>query len=195
MHSNLEAVIQHAIEAASASPATSVRKIAAAYGVNRCTLTNRMNGGISKSDARAAQQLLSPEQEEKLAEWILTLEADGHAPTRTTVRGTAAHISAISGGSSTIGHHWLQRFFTRNPEVHTKISKRIDTLRARNANAVDLNAWFTLFQTTLTSNSIATKDVWNMDESGLALGVSKHQLVLGSSQSTRVYKKTPKNRE
>ena len=34
-----------------------------------------------------------------------------------------------------------------------------------------------------------------MDESGIALGVSKHQFVLGSSQTSRVYKKTPENRE
>ena len=57
---------------------------------------------------------------------------------------------------------WLRRFFTRNPEVRTKIGTGIDALRARNASAVDLNAWLTLFQTTLTGNRIAVKEVWNV---------------------------------
>jgi hypothetical protein len=34
-----------------------------------------------------------------------------------------------------------------------------------------------------------------MDESGIALGASKHQMVVGSSETARVYKMTPENRE
>ena len=57
MHSNLETVMQQAIEAASANPTTSVRKTAVPLPT--------AYDGISKSEARATQQLLAPEQEEK----------------------------------------------------------------------------------------------------------------------------------
>lgn len=123
------------------------------------------------------------------------LESEGHAPTHDTVREMAGQISRISGGPNSVGKKWLPRFFTRHPDIHSKLGKSIDALRVQNTNPDDLRAWFALFRRVLTENKVAQEDVWNMDETGIALGVCTHQRVVGSSSSSRTYKKTPENRE
>jgi DDE superfamily endonuclease/Tc5 transposase DNA-binding domain len=154
-----------------------------------------MNGGVSKQTARCSQQLLSIEQEELLISWISMLEIEGHAPTHDTVREMVGQISRISGGPNSVGKKWLPRFLARHPEVHSKIGKSIDALRGQNTNPDDLRAWFALFRRFLTENKVAQEDVWNMDETGIALGACTHQRVIGKSSSSRIYKKAPENRE
>jgi Tc5 transposase DNA-binding domain len=74
------------------------------------TLRRRRNYGLSKRDSHAHQQLLSPAQEEVFAHWIVTLEADGHAPTHNTLREMAGQISLENGGPATMGKKWLRSF-------------------------------------------------------------------------------------
>jgi transcriptional regulator with XRE-family HTH domain len=64
----------------------SLRAIQKKHGIPRSTLARRLGGGISKKTARQLQQLLTPEQEDLLVHWILTLEAEGQAPTHNSVR-------------------------------------------------------------------------------------------------------------
>jgi DDE superfamily endonuclease/Tc5 transposase DNA-binding domain len=123
------------------------------------------------------------------------LEAEGHAPTHNTVREMAGQISRFSGGPTTVGNKWLPRFFTRHPDIHSKLGKSIDALRIQATSPVDLHAWYSLFRRVLTEYKVAAENVWNMDESGLAIGCYTHQKVIGSSSSSRIYKKAPQNRE
>ncbi len=173
----------------------SIRAVEKKYGVSKSTLLRRLDGGVSRRIARNAQQLLTIEQEQSLITWILTLESEGHAPTHGTVREMASQIARISGGPQTLGKRWIQRFFARNSELHSKLGKKIDHQRIDNANPDVLHPWFTQFRRVLTEYNVSTEDVWNMDESGIALGVCIHQKVIGTSLSTSVRKKTPENRE
>jgi Tc5 transposase DNA-binding domain len=173
----------------------SLRAAEARHGVPRNTLKRRHEGGVSKRIARQPQQLLSPDQKQLLVSWILTLEAEGHAPMHHTVREMAVQISRFSSRPSTVDNKWLPRFFTRHPEIHFKLGKSIDALRIQHTNPDDLRAWFSLFKRVLTEYKVAAKDIWNMYESGLAIGSYAHQRVIGSSSSSRTYKKAPENRE
>jgi hypothetical protein len=190
-----EQKIAQALEDLRTRKFTSIRAAATAHGLKRSTLTNRYNGGRSRQTARVAQQLLSQEQEISLVEWILSLEKQGHALTHAQVREMALLISKISGGPEIIGHNWVSRFLRRHPEIHTKVGVKIDTLRVQNTTTEALQAWFGLFESVQTTFQVDIANVWNMDETGIALGVCANQTVIGSSSTSRCYKKSPENRE
>lgn len=195
MDSPFETRIAEALTELSTDPNASLRAVAKKFSLSAETLRRRQNGGIGKQIARNSQQLLSPEQEQELVQWILHLEMEGHAPTHNTVRAMASRISQESGASGRIGHHWLQRFLTRQPAIRSKLGRKIEVLRIENTKADSLRTFFELFRRVRKEYKVADEDIWNMDETGLALGSSAHQQVLGRSATSRTYKKSPENRE
>jgi helix-turn-helix, Psq domain len=58
-----EAAIEGAIDALWTGKATSIRAAATLFGLNRATLANRVNGRVTRTQARQSQRLLSEAQE------------------------------------------------------------------------------------------------------------------------------------
>jgi DDE superfamily endonuclease/Tc5 transposase DNA-binding domain len=167
----------------------SVRSAAAAYGLPHVTLTRRYHGGLCTADAIENQQLLSSVQEDRLVQWILSLERLGHAPTHTQTREMALRISKESGGPDFIGHNWTKRFITRHPAIFTKIGKSMDSLRLKGTEKERLLAWFREYDDAI--KDVNPLDIWNMDETGLYIGTAGNGRVLGSSNTKRTYIKAP----
>jgi Tc5 transposase DNA-binding domain len=97
--------IDQAIESVKRAELSSIRATAAAFGVDRTTLTRRLNGGYQRNNGHTSQQLLSPRQEDMLVKWVLEQERLGHAPTHQRIREYAAKISGYSGQGSHISKH------------------------------------------------------------------------------------------
>ena len=190
-----EQKIEQALEEFDSHRFPSIRAAAKAHNLPPTTLNRRIQGGISKQEARSTQQLLSQHQEALLARWILDLEAGGFAPSHAQIREMAGLVSEDSGGPQSVGINWVYRFLRRWPEIHTKMGVKIDAQRLRNTNPDALEAWFELFREIQTAHQVHPADIWNMDETGIALGVCTNQTVVGSSSTTRSYKKSPENRE
>ena len=127
--------------------------------------------------------------------WILELEDTGHPLSHAQVREMAGLISANSGGPPSCGKHWVTRFLQRHPVIHTKIGRSIDQLRIKNTTPEALTKWFELFQNIKRRYNIKPENIWNADETGLALGACKNQTVVGSSSSKYSYSKSPNDRE
>ncbi|KAF2827131.1 hypothetical protein CC86DRAFT_266837, partial [Ophiobolus disseminans] len=73
---------------------STLKAIAEKYGVNRSTLGRRWRGVTSsKQDGYAAQQKLSPQQEQALVRYVGDLTARGLPPTRAMIRNFACNIS------------------------------------------------------------------------------------------------------
>jgi hypothetical protein len=125
MSSNIEEAVQGVIRA----DLPSIRATALVWDVNRSTLTQRLNGGVSRSQGHANQQLLSPTQEKMLVNWILKQERLGHVPTHQRVREFAAKIRSFSSEHPHISKNWTTRFMTQNPAIRTKIGRKIDYQR------------------------------------------------------------------
>lgn len=195
MDTPFEATIAAAIKELIGPSKPSIRAVAKKYDLSHQTLARRLKGGISTQIAHHSQQLLTIEQEDLLVRWILTLEADGHAPTHNTIREMVAQIAKESGHTNCIGKKWVIRFLQRHPEIHSKIGRKIEALRIQNTSPAHLDAFFELFRRVQLTNKIPAENIWNMDESGIAIGSCAHQRVAGTSSSTRTYKKTPENRE
>lgn len=190
-----EQKIQQALDDLDAQKFPSLRAVAKAHDIDHSTLTRRSKGGISKQEARSTQQLLSLHQENLLAQWILDLEAGGYAPGHAQIREMAALISKESGGPESVGVNWVSRFIKRHPEIHTKLGVKIDAQRLKNTTPEALEAWFERFRGIKAAHQVEDADTWNMDETGTALGVCMNQTVVGSSSTTKSYKKSPENRE
>lgn len=192
MMSELDVAVQAALQDLIDEKYPSIRAAAAAYSLTYSTLWNRVNHRPNRRESHADQQLLSPIQENRLVLWILDLEQQGHAPTHAQLREMALKISIQSGGPSQIGTNWIQRFIRRHSSISTKIGRRMDALRVQSANPTDLRAWYHGFQALVQKEKVNIADIWNMDETGLTLGlVNANGRVLGTSRTKRTYKKAP----
>jgi hypothetical protein len=191
----LERRLQQALNDLHTQKFKSIRAAAKAYDVPRSTLGTRFNGTPTRRVARVSQQLLSTEQEELLVQWILDLEKQGHPVTHPQVREMAELVSELSGGPDIVGVNWVARFIHRHPQIRTKVGVKIDHKRVDNTTPEAIEAWFDYFQRVQTYYQVDPANIWNMDETGIALGVCANQTVIGSSSSTTSRKKTPENRE
>ena len=67
--------------------------------------------------------------------------------------------------------------------------------RAQGATPEAINAFFDRLRSILANFSIQSEDIWNMDESGLELGLNSNTTVLTESTKKRAFVSTPINRE
>jgi hypothetical protein len=195
MASNQETRMLQAISDYQNRRYTSIRATAAANDVNHVRLGRRLRGGSSRAIAREPQQLLSNGQEQMLVQWILNLEAQGHPPSFTQVRDLVIIIRGDSTGLLSIGHNWISRFINRHPEIHSKVGKKIHGLRLQSVTPKSLAHWFEHFNSVRERYQVPWDNIYNMDETGIALGVCSNQRVVGKAATISSYKATPENRE
>lgn len=174
----------------------SLRAAAAAYQIPRSTLTNRLNS-ITRPRSIVAQerQLLPLEQEQRLVNWILQREACGHVIGRSQLHEMVLFLVQVTGVATSIGHHWIERFLSRHPAISMKIGKKLDIARYEGTSYEIISPWFDALKSMIQTYNVHTADISNMDETGLALGVSNNTKVIGLSESRVSYTKSPENRE
>ncbi|KAJ0128656.1 Uncharacterized protein HZ326_28251 [Fusarium oxysporum f. sp. albedinis] len=135
------------------------------HGMPQTTLSDRLRGLPSKSEATQPAQLLYESQEARLVTWILRQEALGYAPSHSQVRATVAALLRQQGQERPIGVHWLARFIKRHPEIDKKVGKRQE--------ASSEYGW------------IKPENTVNVDEGGIMAGFGLDSLVIGSSDPRR----------
>jgi hypothetical protein len=191
MHIYTEADIQKALSAI--TNGMSQKKAGLEYGVPRSTLQNRIKGHISRAEAHEPQQRLSTVQEEQLAKWVLVQESLGLAPTHSQIRAFAGRIVYAKGDATPLGKRWMAGFLRRNPVLKTKRQLRIDSGRVNGATTEVIKKWWPRL-TIPEVKVIKAENRWNMDEAGIMEGVGDNGVVVGSSESRSVQKKTPGSR-
>ena len=137
------------------------------------TLYNRLNGLKSLAQSRAAQQLLSPDEEQALVGWVLRAAATGHPVTHSFLRELAEEIrkprvSVDNLNSITVpplGQDWSKRFMRRNPELKTALAKSIEIQRKEVTKEM-LKRWFSEFKRVVQDYGIDPENIYNMDETG-----------------------------
>lgn len=192
---NREIMINSAIADYYSGVYTSVRATAKAYGLPRSTLADRIAGSTTRATAHQFQQRLTPEQEEFLVEWILEEEARGYAPSHPRVREMASRILQMNGDTTPVGKRWIQHFIQRNPRVASIIGRPLEAARSTAATQEQIRAFLELFERTRIRLGIRQEDIWNIDKTGIGLGVCTNTRVLGSSLRKKTYIKSPENRE
>ncbi|KAJ8115538.1 hypothetical protein OPT61_g2826 [Boeremia exigua] len=188
-----ELTIQAAIDDLRAGVFTSQRKAAAAYGVPRSTLQERINGRQPNAIAHSNQQRLTPEQEAFLVDWILDEDSRAQPPSHPRVREMATRILHMNGDYEPLGQLWVPHFINRNPRVASIVGRTIGSARSTAASYETIRAFLELFERTRVELGIHYEDIWNMDETGVALGVCTNAQVLASSSKKKAYIKSPED--
>jgi hypothetical protein len=94
-----------------------------------------------------------------------------------------------------LGQLWVPHFIARNPRVALVVGRIIESARTTSANYETVRAFLKLFERTRIELGIWYEDMWNMDETGVVLGVYTNHQVLASSSKKKAYIKSLEDRE
>ena len=122
-------------------------------------------------------------------------EACSHPVTHAQLRELAAVLSKNAGGPDYVGKNWTEYYLHRHPHLQTKIGRKIDRNRINNVTPEALKGWFDSLQKMKHKLKIQDNDIYNMDETGIALSAYNNTIVISSTQSRSTFKKTPEDRE
>ena len=101
----------------------------------------------------------------------------------------------MNGDHEPLGQLWVPYFIARNPRVASVVGRTIESAHTTGANYETVRAFLELFERTRIELGIQYEDIWNMDETGVALGVCTNHQVLASSSKKKAYTKSPEDRE
>jgi len=176
-----------------------ITELATMFNVPYQRLQRRLQGHNSRSTRAPTNMRLSSDQEEAILSYMRRCERLG-----VCVRARAITISANSilrrshegdTPAPIVNERWTLRFLQRHPSFVKK--KQID-LEAQRVAAYDLKdteEWFRQLSRLIQDHSIQPEDLWNMDESGFRIGVSKGYYILTEHPKKSHVLLSSKNRE
>jgi hypothetical protein len=169
-------------------------------GLSKTTVTRRFNGGLTRTQARQTQQLLSPAQEDVLYKWIKQLTISGYSPGHKLLKEIAEEVRANRSRSLDdaslepltpqpylpLGQDWVPRFIKRHPHLTVVIGRRIESVRMDGATKPVLDAWFDAYREIVKTQGILEANTYNMDESGHSIGTMEStRMIIDSTLRTR----------
>ncbi|APA16038.1 hypothetical protein SS1G_10153 [Sclerotinia sclerotiorum 1980 UF-70] len=110
-------------------------------GLPKDTVTRRVKGGSSRSEARQSQQKLSAVQENVLLKWIKQLTISGYSPGHQLLKELAEELRSKRTYNldcpsfdslellpqHLLGYEWVPRFIKRHPHLTVVIGRRIES--------------------------------------------------------------------
>ena len=138
------------------------------------TVRRRFLGkSLPPREAHASQQLLSPEAERVLVNWIVFLSDTSHPLNKQTLRKKAEALCGKKPSES-----WIRGFLGRNPEIRLGRPSGLDPKRAQAFNKPTIRKHFHRLHQLIQKHSIPVENIYNMDEKGCQRGGGRK----GSSQ-------------
>ena len=182
---------------------------AAAHALNipSRNLYNRVKeDSKSRSEARVAQQSLTVAEERELVKWIRGLTMSGTPAQHSIIKEMAETIRnkrVAYVNDSTIEHvsypplgdRWIQRFIRRHPDLKSVVGKRIEASRINCSTEEVFNRWFDAFKEVKDEFKIKDANIYNMDETGSALGTVNATRVIIDKSVGSEYQKEPGRQE
>jgi len=183
-HSNER--LQKAIDAFQRGEYPSFRSCSRAFSVCRETLRNRISGRPSRTQAHEPMQILSDSEEKTLIRWITHLTSTGFPASPALVRDMAEEIRRnrfqLSRTPPTylrpLGKNWLDRFRTRHSEVQGIWTRKIEGVRHKAMSVEAVKTWFEAATELVLQHQYPPERMYNMDESGFAVGESQSSRAL-----------------
>ncbi|KAH6234950.1 hypothetical protein HBI42_020280 [Parastagonospora nodorum] len=145
-----------------------LKEVAEKWGVDRSTLGRRWRRVTGpRSDGYAQQQAIDPQQELELVQYIIKLTKRGLPPTREMIRNFSSEVA-----HQQLSESWVTRFINRH-EIHL-ISEWItttDRTRDRADTESRYRLFFELLHRKITQHHLEARDIYNMDEKGILIGL------------------------
>ncbi|KAK5310586.1 hypothetical protein LTR93_011991 [Exophiala xenobiotica] len=115
------------------------------------------------------QQYLTPQKEKALVAYLLRWAGDSR-PWPVKAISTLANDDTLEPP----GKHWPQYLYARHPELKARRLKAIDWARANESIYEKVAQWFDMIGKELSNDGILRENVYNMDETGVLLGLRKN---------------------
>jgi hypothetical protein len=146
-----------------------LKNIAEKHGVDCSTLGQRCKGKTGpRSNGYASQQLLNPQQEQALVQYIEDLTACELPPTRAMIHNFALNIL-----KQHVGVNWILRFIHHNHDhLISKWSAGIDVVRHRANSERKYKLYFDLLHHKIVQYNVRPCNTYNMNEKGFMIGVT-----------------------
>ena len=93
----------------------------------------------------------------------------------------------VSPDKAKVGAKWIQRLYTRHPEIHTKRGTKLPSDRARRANSQTIEEFYKSLKELVVAKKITPHHMYNMDESGITNGLGVRGKVIGSLRTSRTH--------
>jgi hypothetical protein len=175
---------------------TSTRKCAYAFNIPRSTSLDRLSNRTSYIKSHESQKILSTTEEGTLIKTIVRLSKSGYPITLLLTRDLAEEIrlsrfrlSSTPTSYPPISKRWIDKFRERYPELKTVYSRSLDASRFEGLNYPVVNAYFDALTDLFLENSYPSDAIFNVDETGFALGTTLPSKVLIKRGDTIAFKK------
>jgi hypothetical protein len=94
-----------------------------------------------------------------------------------------------------IGEQWVQRFLRRHPELASVRPRGIDAVRIKDTSPERLKKWFDDLEKVLAEYNIKPENIYNMDESGFAIGEKEPGRVVINANIRQQFQAKPGRQE
>jgi hypothetical protein len=181
-----ESLIQEALLAYKNKQYVSIRASAHAFHVSYKTLQRRLAGQLPRSTAHEHRQILSNPEEKTLVRWITQLTNTGFPASPALAiemaeeirRGRFQLTRNPPSYDRRIGKSWLARFRRRYPEIQGIWARKIEGARHKALSLETVKTWFEAVTDVRFQYQHLPDYVYNMDESGFAVGESQSSRAL-----------------
>jgi len=192
-----EAQLQAALSDIHENPGQSIRATAAAHEVPESTLRNRLAGHTSCSGAHEHRQNLSSAEEKTLVKWLSNLTRAGFPTSPALLVEMAEEVrrsrfklrEGLPPQLQPLGKNWSLKFCTRHPEIKGVWTRQIERARYDGVNCETLSRWFDAVRALMDEHRYAPSQIYNMDESGFAVGTSQASRALVNVRDKSSWKK------
>jgi hypothetical protein len=179
---------------------------ALAHGISTSTLARRAKGGLSRQEANEPNQFLTAGEEKALAKWITQMTAAGCPVRHILLREIALEVkkeraATVNDESEVLvtytptGKEWTQRFLRRHPQLKTAIVHSIEASRLKDVNREVVANFFETFKRTIEEEGIIDENIYNVDETGFALGTIQAARAIIDSTVPLTYHAQPGRQE
>ena len=165
---------------------TSIRECAIAHDVPVQSLRNRLAGRTSRTHAHEHMQILSNAEERTLVRWLTHLTNTGFPASPALAIKMAEEVRRNRYQVSRtppfypkpIGKSWLDRFRARHPEIQGVWTRKIEGARHKAVGVETVKTWFEAVTELRLQHQYTPDCIYNMDESGFAVGDSQSSRAL-----------------
>ena len=164
---------------------TPVSQAAKIHGVPKSTLHDRISGKVYHGDKPGPEQLLSPVEEEEIANFLIEVAQAGCGKTRKEVRNIPGRVAVDKRGRRyRLYHMGGQRFMQRQPHLSYRKGDPTVNVRMNCLTKQLMYDYFDLLKEVLTTNQLldSTSRIYNVDETGIALDGHAPQVVAKREQ-------------
>jgi hypothetical protein len=185
-----------AVQARREDPKRPLRDLAALFDVSHTSIANHIKGKSRiKPDYSVTKQRLTPAEEAVLVKFIQLAHQQAFPMTIASLRQFANQILREKDDHTSVGANWHLNFLKRHPELRTALSRPIDKQRVIAENPDVYIRFFRLYEEARAKYDIYNADVYNINESGCAIGLDQASYIIIPVNEKKTFAKQDDKRE